>query len=167
MVHHLLVEILHEFRVFVRVLFLSCHVIQARGSVDRFSQRPVHAVMDHRLSVPVSRVHDAGSAVRVPAVGNRAVKEILRGAYIFCRLLLVIPIGGERPLSDQSGPLDAVAGRRAVRLELVVGLILIAFKIRNPVAAVVLGDPPVVAGCPSQDRGSSSCCRMPIPGRGL
>ena len=44
-----------------------------------------------------------------------------------------------------------MAGRRAVRLELVVGLILIAFKIRNPVAAVVLGDPPVVAGCPSQD----------------
>ena len=90
-VHDFLIQILHELRVFVRVFLASGHMIKCGGSVDRFRESPVHAVMDDRLPVPIRRIYYAGCSVCIPSVRDRAVKEILCGLYIFSALALSSP----------------------------------------------------------------------------
>ena len=51
-----------------------------------------------------------------------------------------------------------MAGSCAVRFELVVGAVFVAFKIGNPLFGEVLGDPPVVCGSPAYHMVDDAAC---------
>ena len=137
---------------------ISGHTEQDRRGVDGLCQCPVHAVVHHRSSFPIGGVDDARRAVRVPRVSDRAAEQLLCPAEERRRLfrdpgLPFLPEGGEGPLGDEPRPLDAVARRRAVGLELVVLLIRIAVEIRLPVLREVFRNSPAVRGRPSENAG--------------
>ena len=121
MVDEVFVDVPPERGVPILVLLLVGHGGQHGGGVHGFGERPVHAVGDHGAAVPVGGVSQAHGAVGVPGVLERASEQVFGG--VDQRGLLLVgaaAAGGE--LGDQAGPFDAVAGRGAVRLELVVGL---------------------------------------------
>ena len=88
---------------------------------------------DERALQRVVQVGLAGphGAVGVPGVLERASEQVFGG--VDQRGLLLVgaaAAGGE--LGDQAGPFDAVAGRGAVRLELVVGLAAVELQVWMP-----------------------------------
>ena len=58
-------------------------------------------------------------------------------------------LGAQRILGDETCPLDAMARSGAVRLELVIRLVMVAFEIRLPIGGEMLRNTPVIVGCPS------------------
>lgn len=129
MVDDVLVNVLGERGVPVGVHLLAGGRIQRGGSVQRFGQRPMHAIGDYGLAVPVGRVGESHSAVGVPCVGHGTREQMLGGVDV--RLCAVkVGEGAQRPLRDQAGPFDAVTRRGAVRLELVILLVDVAFEVQ-------------------------------------
>ena len=149
MVDDRLIQILHKFRVIFCILLLPGDMVQNRRSIDRLCQRPVHPVVNHRLSVPVRSVHDSRSAVCLPRILHRPVIKIFRNGQISPRLPAGASPGGKGPLNDQPRPLDAMSRSRAVWFERVIRLLSVAFQIRNPFLCEMLRNPPLIPLCPS------------------
>ena len=120
---------------------------QRGGRVHAFGERPVHAVMHDRLALPIGRVDDARGAVGVPRVFDRAVEQMLGGVEVLAPVAVqhtALAVHRKRVLRDQARPLNAMARRSAVRLELVVRLVRVELEQRLPVGVEMLGDAPVV-----------------------
>ena len=122
----------------------------------------MHPVMHHRLSFPVRGVHNARRAVHIPGILYRPVEQIFRDFDVPGGLPGIIPVSGKGPLGDQPCPLNAMAGRRSIRLELVVRLILIALQIRRPVFGEMLGDSPAVVSGPARHMVDDASCTHPV-----
>ena len=81
-VDDMLIDILGECGVPVGVHLLASGRIQRGGSVQRFGQRPMHAIGDHGLAVPVGRVGESHGAVGVPCVGHGTREQMLGGVDV-------------------------------------------------------------------------------------
>ena len=149
-IHHRAVRVLEERRIPLGVRFLAGHAGERGGRVDALGQRPMHTVVHDGLAVPVGGVYEAGRTVRVPRILDRTVEQMLRGVDVRGRGRRIGRIGAGGPLGDQAGPFDAVARSRAVRLELVVRLLAVAFEVERPVGMKVFGDAPVVGLRPAE-----------------
>ena len=119
-----------------------------------------------RLKLTEARLKDIADGIRHVAtlpsplgrILDRTVEQMLRGVDVRGRGRRIGRIGAGGPLGDQAGPFDAVARSRAVRLELVVRLLAVAFEVERPVGMEVFGDAPVVGLRPST-------CSMMRPAR--
>ena len=110
----------------------------------------MHAVGDHRCAVPVGRIDEPLRAVRVPRIVHRPRKQVLGGVDVGPRAVSVGE-GAQRPLHDEARPFDAMARRGAIRFELVVLLVGVAFEVQRPVGFEMLGDAPPVVCRPFDD----------------
>ena len=122
----------------------------------------MHPVMHHRLSFPVRGVHNARRAVHIPGILYRPVEQIFRDFDVPGGFLGIIPVSGKGPLGDQPCPLNAVAGRGSIGLELVVRLILVALQIRRPVFGEMLRDSPAVVSGPACYMVDDTSCPHPV-----
>ena len=88
----------------------------------------MHAIGDHRHAVPVGRIDESLRAVDVPRIVHRPREQVLGGVDVRSRAVNVGE-GTQRPLHDKTRPFDAVTRRGAIRLELIILLVGIAFEI--------------------------------------
>ena len=124
-------------------------MIQNRGSIDGFRQCPVHPVMNHRFSLPVCGVDNAGSSVHIPCILNCPTVKLLRNIQILFRCQLILRIGRQCPLCDQSRPLNSVPRSCPVRLERVIRTLFAALQISFPITGIMFRDPPMILLRPS------------------
>ncbi len=115
--------------------------VQAGGGVDAFGQYPVQAVGNHGGAVPIGGVDEPRRAVRRPTVGDGLVEQRDRGVDQLVTLGRAQRVG---QVDEQPRPLQGVAHRGAVGLELVSRLIGVVLGHRRPGLVEVLGDPPPV-----------------------
>ena len=81
-VDDMFVDILGERGIPVGVHLLAGGRVQRGGSVQRFGQRPMHAIGDHGLAVPVGRVGESHGAVGVPCVGHGTREQVFGGVDV-------------------------------------------------------------------------------------
>ncbi len=79
MVDHGIRQLLPEGRVPVLVHLLAGADGQCGRSVHEFGKRPVHAIGDNGLAVPIGRVGESHGAVGVPCVGHGTREQMLGG----------------------------------------------------------------------------------------
>ena len=147
MIQNLFIQILHELSEVVCIFLVAGYMEQNCGSIDCFCQSPVHSVVNNRFAVPIGGVNDTRSAVSIPCVFDCTVVQVFCNSDVFGSALFVALEGGQSPLGDQTGPFDTVTGSCAVRLELIVRTIFVAFQISNPLFGEVFRNSAVVCGC--------------------
>ncbi len=122
MVDQVFVNVLPEGRIPILVHLLARDGGQCGRGVHGFGKRPVHAVGDNGLAVPIGGVSQTDGAFGVPGVGKCLSEQVLGG---FDKLLLAFfgtLLGAQRILGDETCPLDAMARSGAYGLNWSSGL---------------------------------------------